>query len=449
MALPQNHLETPLVASIGSERVARISLQFGLAFMAVVSLNPYFMWGYQKLYYALATSIVVVSWLGCFRSLTLTRARLVLVVAFSLFLIYLSFLTKVHGGTTRWFLLIPFTIALLTVEREDLQKAFEMFYWAFALALVPAMLVWVWVAAGFPLEFRWMIPPAEIVQRSGVAYIERFGMLFVHGNAMILPSGGMMFRLCGMLDEPGTVGTVAALCLAVTRFRLWDIRGAIAFIAGMMSFSVAFAVLSIVGLIATLIIARRPWLFGMALISGAVIAIPMSGLTFDSGEPHQTTLLTNITVINPSGPGADDVPLPTVQPYALFANMRLRSSVEFDNRALNDLQALFSKYARAPAKTLLFGIASDASSVYAGESSAWLSVLINYGIVGFAWLFILFFTPLAYLWYSGRLDMSAMIFCLLFLMSFYQRPVIWLPAQMLIYFAGLQYFELRRDRPIR
>ena len=53
------------------------------------------------------------------------------------------------------------------------------------------------------------------------------------------------------------------------------------------------------------------------------------------------------------------------------------------------------------------------------------------------------------LWREGRLDVPAMIFCALFLMSFYQRPIIWLPAQLLIYFAGLTFRRNHRSHDIR
>ena len=103
------------------------------------------------------------------------------------------------------------------------------------------------------------------------------------------------------------------------------------------------------------------------------------------------------------------------------------------------MRRLFAEYASSGPGVLLFGLASNASNVHAGDSSSWLQILINHGLVGFAWLFVLFAAPLVWLWRKRRLDLAAGIFCLVFLMSFYQRPVIWLPAQMLIYFAGLLY----------
>ena len=417
---------------------AASGLQFGLAFMAVVSVQPYFMWGYQKVYYAVATLIVLVSLAGSLRRLSLPRERLILCVAFSLFLIYLSLLPKVYGGVTRWFLLIPFVVALLSVRPDDLQQAFEKFYWFFALSLVPGILIWAWVVAGLPLEFRWMTPPSEIIQRGVIDYLERPGAVFLESNGIILPNGGVMFRLCGIYDEPNSVGTVAALCLAVTRFRLRDIRGVISFAAGIMSFSVAFSVLTVVGFIATAVAAKRPWLLLAALASAAVGALPVSGLTFGS----DVKALTQITVVRPSAQATSSTPDEATTYRELFAppeGMRLRFAAEFDDRAQPKMRQLFADYARSSARTLLFGLASDASYVYSGGSSVWMQVLTNYGIVGFAWAFVLFFIPLVYLWRGGRLDVFAMIFCGLFLMSFYQRPIIWLPAEVLIYFAGLYY----------
>jgi hypothetical protein len=102
------------------------------------------------------------------------------------------------------------------------------------------------------------------------------------------------------------------------------------------------------------------------------------------------------------------------------------------------MRKLLEDYRAAPTATLLFGIASDASLVHGWGSSVWYRLLTDFGIVGFLWAFALFSWPLVQLWRGGQLDVAVMIFCTLFLMSFYQRPIIWLPAQLLIYFAGLQ-----------
>lgn len=439
----------PLAASIG--------LQVGLVFTALVSLNPYFIWSHQKLYYAIATLILLVSYAGCFRSLALTREHLFLSVAFSLFLLYISILPKVHGGTTRWFFLIPFTVALLTVGHSERQRALEMFYWIFALSLVPGIILWICLAAGIPLEFRYLIPPYgpfADVTKTGIYYLELPGVLFLNTNMMMLPNGGIVFRLCGIYDEPGTVGTIAALCLAATRFRFRDFRDGILLIAGLMSFSIAFAVLTLVGCIAISFASRRPWLVIPAVLSATVGAIPLSGLEWKSDQP----LVSNVTVLVPAdkreiflagqlSPDKNSESSTVLGRLIVGKELRLRPSTAFDNRAMPEMHRLFTNYLHSSAKAHLFGLGSDASIVYGGASSSWTSILTNYGIIGFTCLFLLFLTPLVYLWRAGQLDTFVVIFCTLFLMSFYQRPVIWLPAQMLLFFSGLYYVESSHFRP--
>lgn len=429
------------------ERWSMPLLQTALALMAIVSLNPYFIWGHQKVYYAIASILIVAAAAGCRRALILTPERLALCAAFSLFLIYLSVLPKVDGGTTRWFFLIPFTAVLLLVSELDLRLSFEKFHLLFVFSLLPGMVVWIWLAAGLPLELQYMTPPTEVVQREMTPYFTRPGLVFLPTNGMLLPGGGTIFRLCGVYDEPGTVGTIAALCLAVTRFRLSNVHGAICFLSGLMSLSVAFAVLMTIGLVATALAARQFRLLPWAVVCVLVGLVPATGVAFRNNDPHR---LTSIILVVPStersksleaaGVPPSTEKLPTaVTPFGLWDDVQTRQSMALDNRMLPSMRRLLSEYAGGGPGTLLFGIASNASNVRAGESASWTQILTNYGAVGFGWLFLLFAAPLWWLWRSQRLDLGVALLCLLFLMSFYQRPVIWLPAQMLMYFAGLFY----------
>ena len=421
--------------SARTQRWSMTVLQAGIALMAFVSLHPYFLWSHQKPAYAVATLIVIASCTGCVPALVLTRGRLLLSLAFAFFLIYLSVLPKVHGGTTRWFFLIPFTVALLHLRREDLQAAFEKFHWMFALSLVPGMVLWIWILTGLPIELRFTDPPGDIIQRGVTGYLEFPGAVFVLSNSLVLPHGGLLFRLCGMYDEPGTVGTVAALSLAATRFRFRDIKGAISFAAGAMSFSVAFAILTTVGLVATAFAARRPWLAGAALLSVIVGVVPLMGLKSAEG------IASSITVDMPTawplrGDGKDATVRGQFSPEREWG---LRNAPGVDSRAQPWMRKLLDDYRNSSVSSIFFGIASDASIVHGWGSSVWYRILTDFGIVGFFWLFALFFLPLFYLWREGRLEVPVLIFCTLFLMSFYQRPIIWLPAQLLIYFAGLHW----------
>jgi len=430
-----------------AQRWCMLGLQGGIAMMGIVSLHPYFLWGYQKPLYAGATLMIAACAAGCLRKLVVTRERILLSAAAALFLLYLSVLPKVHGGVTRWFFLIPFTVALVHLSREDLSAAFDKFQVLFAASLLPGMIVWVWLVLGLPLQVEWIFPPSDLVQREQTPYFMFPGVVFLPANAMLLPNGGTMFRLCAVYDEPGTVGTIAALCLAATRFRLSDLRGAICFLAGVMSFSIAFAALVFVGLAATAVISRRFSLLLFAVIGALPGLASATGLELKVDNPRRSTSLK--MKLTPSHPYfQEEKRVDFRERVELFEHARIRQTHALDNRALPSMQRLFGEYLRAGPGTLLFGIASNASSVHAGDSASWRQILINYGAVGFAWLFVIFAAPVAWLWHTRQLKAAAALFCLLFLMSFYQRPVIWLPAQILIYFAGLFYVHrLKRHLP--
>ena len=444
MTLPGQRLASKLRAvqervPAPPERVQRaglLGLQVGIALMAMVSLHPYFLWEHQKAAYAAATLILMASGACCFPALRITRERMLLTLAMLLFLIYLSLLPKVQGGVTRWFFLIPFVLVLLHLPPHDLQGAFGKFYSLFAVSLLPGMVVWTWLVLGLPLQVEWIFPPSDIVQREPTPYFMAPGVVFLPANAMLLPNGGTIFRLCAVYDEPGTVGTIAALCLAASRFRLSDPRGAISFLAGLMSFSIAFAVLVVVGLVASAAASRRPSLVVFATFGLLAGLVPAIGLDLKVDNPRRSTSLT--MKLTPNHPYfKEEKRADFRERVELFEHAQIRQTQALDNRALPSMRRLFAEYASSGPGVLLFGIASNASNVHAGDSSSWLQILINYGLVGFAWLFVLFAAPMVWLWRKRRLDLAAGIFCLLFLMSFYQRPVIWLPAQMLIYFAGL------------
>lgn len=419
------------------QQTAMSGLVLSLALTALVSLNPYFMWNNQKTYYAVASLLLAVCFLGSYRLFSPSRFQLLLSAAFSLFLIYLSLLPKVAGAPTRWFFLIPFVIAFLTLNQDDRRKAFDKFYWIFALSLIPGMLVWLWMIAGLPIEMTQLTLAGHAGEGSPRNYIGVPGAIAVSLSGVILPNGGVMFRLCAIYDEPGTVGTIAALCLAVTRFRLREMRAAIVLIAGIMSFSLAFAVLSGLGVIGMAIAEKRFKLASTALVAIIIGAGALSEATFDL----PTTREPAVTVVVPPSEGVSNEhydPTKSPKPLSMWVGTRLRS-MRLDGRAEPEMRLLLEKYANSPLRTILFGIASNASVVYGHESAVWYSVLTDYGLVGFVWLFLLYFAPVVLLWRAGRLDAPVVAFCTLYLMSFYQRPVIWLPAQMLVYYAGIYW----------
>src|SRR6478672_3791118 len=110
------------------------------------------------------------------------------------------------------------------------------------------------------------------------------------------------------------------------------------------------------------------------------------------------------------------------------------------------IRRLLEEYQAAPIETQLFGVASDASIVIGGGSSVWYRLLTDFGAIGFALALAAFAFPLAALWQRSRMDAGAWVFVILFLMSFYQRPIIWLSAPLLIYLVGIRWAAIDDER---
>src|SRR5690606_14761082 len=80
---------------------------------------------------------------------------------------------------------------------------------------------------------------------------------------------------------------------------------------------------------------------------------------------------------------------------------------------------------------------SNASTVYGGASAIWTRVLTNHGIVG---LLLLCGPLVAYGWTGivGARDRFAIVLFLgSYALSFYQRPLIWVPYSLVVFFGAV------------
>jgi hypothetical protein len=100
------------------------------------------------------------------------------------------------------------------------------------------------------------------------------------------------------------------------------------------------------------------------------------------------------------------------------------------------MKVLLVEYWGSNLGTILFGMGSDASVVRGGVSQVWTRHLTNHGIVGFGLLAIGFVAVAFALWRTSKYSPFVALLLLLFALSFYQRPVIWMPYTLLILFCS-------------
>lgn len=436
-----------------------------LALSAWVSMNPYFLW--DRFLFGKPTNLLLMlalSTSACF--IIFAKRNSIKVpalgeklglVLLSFFILYITLQPQYFGGHNMWVVTLPALFGFLWSEDQVRADVFRTFSIIFALTLVPGILVSAWMIAGFPITFNGIAAANFEMAQSGTRLLHLPGMLFTETNSIILPNGGTLFRLNGFYDEPGMVGTIAALLLAGHAYRLRTWNSLVIYAGGLLSFSLAFVVLSALGFIGRAIISKKLLpLFGIAPLFAIVLLLLFPPkLTTEMGETSF------VNVISQKSEEELKAPLPSVQepsetlpliPKAersveevpkveniRSSKQRLRSPDYINNRTLPEMERLLNEYWASDIGTIFFGIASDASVIRAPTSQVWKGILTNHGLIGFILLMAGSFAIAWSIWWRTGRSMFVLLLFGMFAMSFYQRPVIWLPYAMLLMICGPLY----------
>lgn len=377
-----------------------------LALCSWVSLNPYPLWGSNK-YVALAG--VVAGVLAVMAFLVGDRPRRSEVLGFALmalFIIYISCLPKADGGQTRWFFVLPTMLALFVFEDVRRAALIKVFSVIFAASLTPGIVVSLLSIAGVDLGLVRKPLLNPVMAAAGGYYLHAPGVLLHGGGSTSLPWGGGLYRLCAIYDEPGMVGTISAFLLAAYRFRVKSPVSVLILIGGLLSFSLAFTVLAVVGFCARLVLMRTARTI-IPLVLCILVGMLVAGI--------------------------------------IVPDSALRQTQYINNRSLPEMQRLLGYYWSSDVKTLMFGISSDASVIYGGLSQVVYRIFTDFGMVGM-FLFAGAITWLAFAMLS-RADSTgwALLFFGLFMLSIYQRPIIWMPYAFTLFVCCPFLEKLRRD----
>jgi hypothetical protein len=123
------------------------------------------------------------------------------------------FLSSLTLQYTIWFTGLPVVIALgllFTLEREPIDELFGSLCWIVIIATIPGVIVWFAFIAGIDL-------PYSLISLSGRGELYRsYSGLAIVGDYSLLTIGGITIsRLCGMFEEPGLLGSVLGVLLAI------------------------------------------------------------------------------------------------------------------------------------------------------------------------------------------------------------------------------------------
>lgn len=280
-----------------------------------------------------------------------------------------------------------------------LSTAFKKFILLYAISLAPSVIMYPLIATGMIHPVESITPSLDIKDVLGVYYdnyLLTFKLVELDSDAIGL------FRLSGLFDEAGVVGTFSAFLLMIIGFRVRDWKGYTILSAGILSFSFAFYLMSVVFLLMRVGVVTRIKVIAVLIICGLI---------------------------------AGSVPF--VQERVLQRFEVKNGSLAGDNRSTEEFNNAFADFVLTGSVWMGNHERLDESDVHG--SASWKALIWDYGIVGTA-LTILFFVLLVR---SKKIRFSdqSIAFTLLFIASVYQRPHVFEPSFILLFIGGLIYIS--------
>lgn len=216
-----------------------------------------------------------------------------------------------------------------------------------------------------------------------------------------------MVRLCGLFNEPGYFGTIIALTLCAEQINMKKRTNIILFVAGCLTFSVAF-IMIILGYV-ILLTYKKPKLFAFLVILFISWFWIIPNIKTDIVELD--TIIKRLTIVDGK----------------LLGN----------NRKSDSLLQLYETWKAS--NNLIWGYGGGyVKSQLLGKSpigSSFNLYLINYGIVG---VFLLYLPTIVYSIQISQRNVLNLFYIIVFCLSIFQRPNIFSVLYYLILIGGIQ-----------
>lgn len=296
-----------------------------------------------------------------------------------------------------------FAILMLTVEQQ--QSAFNKFMLMFCVIILVNALAYPLISIGFLPSFGEINPDHWLKQEVGM-YYESFGISFVlHGNSNSIQLGDLLlYRMSAWFEEPGNVGTIAALLLAATDFRM-DWKGRVLLASGILSFSLAFFAIVI-----AYTSMKKPKYFLYMLFTLIFVA-----WYFQDNEFVSSKLIDRVSISD--------------------------QGITGDNRTEVAFDSAYNNYVSTPSVWLGHDSEHQLYKLHF-NSSSWKNLVWDYGLVGTAlylstFLFIFIHAVVKHA--KGRLNRLKQLlpFVLVFVLSIYQRPYVLIISFFLIFVGAM------------
>lgn len=362
----------------------------------LITLNPYYVWGFFKEAYV-AVLLVLLSLSVFFKSVFSVKKALLSVPVFFLVFAYFMLNEASFSGSFAFALGVVF---IFSIDNKYLLSVFSGFKIIYSIVLLPGLVLWV-LHYFIGNDFLYLgqiadeINPNQLKAEAGQGYA-LYPFTVVLDYMLNLP----VYRFMGPFDEPGRVGTVSAIILAVNNFKFKSKSDYVVLLSGLASFSLAFYMLLFIYLAVVSSLSYKYFLTVFCFILFVLVAANFNE---------------------------------TVSRYTVDRISISDGKLSGDNRSNTNLDNYYSAWLNGSTTQLLSGIPEYISD----GSSSWKEVAVKTGLIGFSILLAVLLFGFFSVGVGGYNYILLAAFLLVFLASFYQRPEILNPLVMLLFLLGL------------
>lgn len=398
----------------------KLILSWILALTAFIEMRPYFVWDTYKsgaftpfiqIFQLISVALIIIYF--CTNLQKIKHSTLIIVASLIILQLYMLITGKDNYSYLSIgnyiVLVILFGFLLLTEqERKDIFNKFTLIY---AISLVLGIVFWILINLHIPLSYEYL-PTDHIGKLAIGAYYKKY-----FGSAFLITPSTTYMRLSAIYDEPGVVGTFSALFLIADNFQLKKkLRNIIILIGGILSFSLAFYLIIIIG------IAIRAFMkgsFKFALLLVAILIVFKGIMSID----------TDNIIIN-------DVFQKRLQ--------LINGTLTGDNRTNVIFDKEYDEFLNSDLTSILFGNGKGKSTqnIALMNGSSYKMLIYDFGFIGFVGLLLWFI-------YASKkmagFDKKCLMLLLVFLVSIYQRPYVFNIPYIFLLFGGFANLKCKED----
>lgn len=316
----------------------------------------------------------------------------------------------------------PFNVTIITLfvnllcffllNTKERSQIYKYALYIFAVICLPSLIYFICNTLGINLPNSILYSDQQAKISHGVYYLHYPLGLLIHQN------GSFLYRMTGVFDEAGFVGTIAALFIASGYKKVDKKWIMLLLIEGIFSLSMAFYLLLIIFVIAYSI--RQGALkFGISLM-----VLLIAFIIFINVDFHNSYI------------------------RALQNRIDLSSAILVeDNRTSSKFDSVYEDFVRDKNYEFYMGYGKNAvaSNDSINASYSYKCLIYDYGIIGFA-IYVLFFVFAALILGVNR---DTIPFLIVFFASMYQRPYVFTTMYVIIYLSALEMMNtIAKDKQI-